>query len=138
MDSDSYEERIAAMHDKVNAAIRSPGRERKEKFVNALKQPIESVVIYSAYKMEDEDNLPIDNLDDIAFKGTFNVVGDYSEFWDHTNSGHQHKVGPITNPTWLELAVIANDCILASNDRHHIYFEGANKNENTLRLYFGS
>lgn len=137
MRTDAYNDRLDTMQSKVDAAIRMPGRERKEKFVNALKQQTESVVIYSAYNTK-EDDLPVDNLDDIAFTGTFIVVGDYDKFWDHNNTGRAYESGPVTDPTWLELAVMANDCIHAVNDSHHIFFEGAEKDENTLRLYFGS
>lgn len=141
----SYEERSAEISDMVDEAIRVPGRGRKEKFVNSLKQPVENVVIYSAYKTADDgsrpehDGLPINNLNDIAFTGTFTVVCEKSDYdlWRDEDS-QDYKSSPITNPTWLELAVLANESILTTRDFHHVFFEGAEQKEDVLRLYFGS
>jgi hypothetical protein len=138
---DSYHDRSDEISDMVDEAIRVPGRARKEKFVNALKQPIENVVIYSAYETETtgDGDLPINNLNDIAFTGTFTVVCEKSKYdlWRDEHS-QDYKSSPIINPTWLELAVLANESILTTRDFHHVYFEGAERKENTLHLYFGS
>jgi hypothetical protein len=137
----SYEERSDEISDMVDEAIRVPGRARKEKFVNSLKQPVENVVIYSAYKTETtgDGDLPINNLNDVAFIGTFTVVCKKSDYdlW-RDNLSQDYKSSPITNPTWLELAVLANDSILTTRDFHHVFFEGAVEKEDTLHLFFGS
>ncbi len=146
--NDEYNRRLNAMSDKVDTAIKVAGRNDKEEFIERLKHGIANVVIYSAYSVVDE--LPIDNLDEVPFKGTFVVTGDYDEFWDGMGSmiaksagirkeeGRAYESKPITDPTWLQLAVIANECIIATNDFHHVFFEGADKNEDTLQLFFGS
>lgn len=153
-----YDTRLDSMSNKVSAAIRTAGQNNKEEFVKRLKNGIADVVIYSAYEVADDstspedDGLAIDNLDDIAFEGTFVVTGDYDEFWDGSGSwvgntssqqakgkvGRSYKSDPITDPTWLQLAVMANECIIATNDFHHIFFEGADRDKNILRLFFGS
>lgn len=147
--SDEYSTLLNEMTDRVDAAIVASGEDNKEEFVRRLKFGIAHLVIYSAYEVVDD--LPINNLDDVAFKGTFGVTGDYDEFWDGRSgwlnqttgyhnelAGSAYKSDPITDPTWLQLAVLANECIIATNDTHHVFFEGADKDKDTLRLFFGS
>ncbi len=137
----AYDEQYNILQNKVEAAINASYNDAKEKFVDALKHGmIVGAVIYSAYDTDEKTDLPIDNLDQIPFKGTFTVVGDYDKFWEFgTNTGCEYESEPITDPTMLQLAVLANECIHTTNDHHHVYFESVAKTGNdTLRLSFGS
>lgn len=145
-----YNRLVTEMTDKVDAAIVAAGENNKEEFVRRLKRGVAKLVIYSAYEVVDD--MPVNNLDDIAFKGTFVVTGDYDKYWDGMGGWHKAATGyqsepktggayesyTITDPTWLELAVLANECIISTNDLHHVFFEGAEQKEDVLRLYFGS
>lgn len=76
-------------------------------------------VFYSAYptnKMGDALN----NLNDTAIVGTVVLVAETDEFW---GEGGNYISEPITNPTWLELAVLANKMIVTTGDYHHKFFE---------------
>lgn len=69
-------------------------------------------VIYSAYK-EDENDLPIDNLDEVYVTKPARFI-----------SGDGMYTSPIVkNPTWLEICLLANDMIIATQDFHHVYLE---------------
>jgi hypothetical protein len=132
---DSYEDKIDAMQDRIDAEIKAPfGKTDKEKFVVALKQEIfDDIVIYSAYDTDDFNNdLPIDNLNEIPHKGTFVVT--YTMHWGDKN----YESKPITDPTWLQLAVLANEAIHVTGDKHHVFFENVTKEGSTLELGFGS
>lgn len=90
---------------------------------------------YSAYET-DANDIPIDNLNDIAYRGTYIVV--------HNN----YLSEVVVDPTWLELAVHANAALIANEeeDGDHIFFEGVTTEGgftdvgsfSALRLYFGS
>ena len=100
------------------------------------------VVIYSAYSEYDEEtDTPIDNLDEVPFEGTFVVVADYWDFWDSTGgNGEIYISEPVTNPTWLELTLLANEAMHVTGDYHHCFFEGVNLMDDgkALKLSFGS
>jgi len=127
-----------AMEERVDAAIRVSENNDKDGFVNKLKRgPIENHVIYSACEY-DEDDMPIDNLDEIPHKGTFTVVGQYDGFWERGGKGCEYNSDPITDPTWLQLTVLANEAIHVTKDMHHVFFENVNKEGDILYLSFGS
>lgn len=72
-------------------------------------------------------DVPIAALDEIAFSGTCRFE-DGREFKD---------------PTWAEVAVIANEQLLATGDRHHVWLEGLSLvrrdgSVSVLELDFGS
>ncbi len=75
------------------------------------------VVFYSAYKSDDRD-LPIDNLDEIAIEGRvkFRVEHDSGE-------GDAYVSPVVDSPTWLDVAVLANEMIKTTGDNHHQFLE---------------
>jgi len=76
---------------------------------------------YSAYSSDDNDN-PINNLNDIAAHGNVILFRDKDECWGGEKSrGYQSPV--LTNPTWLTCAIHANRSVIATKDRHHVFFE---------------
>lgn len=84
-------------------------------------------VFYSAYK--EIDNVPQNNLDEIAVSGKVKFVEQGDNFFG-SGKGYRSKV--LENPTWLEVCVVANEMILATGDKHHIYLEGVIATEKTL------
>lgn len=92
-------------------------------------------VHYSAYSTDDND-VPVDNLDTIAHRGTYII------------SHNEYVSEVVVDPTWLELAVHANAALIANKeeDGDHIYFEGVeveggfsdSGSFSALRMYFGS
>ena len=79
----------------------------------------ECLVRFSAYK-KDKAGLPVNNLHFIAVPGKVVVVERHGPSW---GNGKDYKSAVRTNPTWLDLAVIANDMIHKTGDRRHIYLE---------------
>jgi hypothetical protein len=74
-------------------------------------------VVFSAY-----NELPGDNLQEVAFAGRGIVVEDADEFWGGSE-GELFFSDILTDPTWLELCVVAERMIRTVNDKHHIYLE---------------
>jgi hypothetical protein len=79
----------------------------------------ECLVRYSAFP-SDEDDLPINNLQDIAIKGRVVIIQKYDSFW---GEGKDFKSRVIENPTWLDLTIEANTMIKTTGDSHHRYLE---------------
>ena len=131
-DDDLYFEILDQMDDRIGKAVMNPGKTQKERFVNALKEDHRFIVTYSAYEL-DTYGMPSDNLNEVPHKGTFTVVSE-----DYWGSGPVYESDPITNPTWLELCVLANAAINITGDDHHVFLEAANRKENKLYLSFGS
>lgn len=92
-------------------------------------------VAYSAY-MEDERGLPVDNLDEVFAEGIFRVCVPGDDFF---GNGEPYVSNLISNPTWMDLAVLANESIPVTGDTHHIFFENAEVVEpGLIELSFGS
>ena len=69
-----------------------------------------------------------DNLDDVAVKGdaVFTAGGFY-------------LTPRITDPTWLDVVLIANRYLNVTGDHHHIYLERISEDKNgRYELHFGS
>lgn len=77
-------------------------------------------VIYSAYQ-HDEDGIPINNLDEIAVEGNVKFVEMGDTFF---GDGSNYESDVFYNPTWLDVAVLANEMIIATGDKHHVFLEG--------------
>ena len=91
---------------------------------------VENRVYYSAYTSDDRCH-PIDNLDEVAVDGVVQFTCQYA--WVQENlDGADDVYGnylsdKITNPTWLDIALIANEMINRTGDHHHVFLEGINK-----------
>jgi hypothetical protein len=79
-------------------------------------------VVYSAYD-EDEDGVPVDNLDEVAVRGKCVLVGPANEYFGGPRS-REYRSGVLEDPTWLQVAVHANAAIAVTRDRHHLFLEG--------------
>lgn len=83
------------------------------------------LVEYSAYGTDENDN-PINNLNEIAFVGKVKFISKSGDAW--VEQRFESKI--IKDPTWLQCCVIANEMIMTTGDRHHCFLEGIKKNEN--------
>jgi len=120
--SNEYGEKLDTMHKIIEEAL-PKGEERH--------------VFYSAYKASKKTNLPVNNLNKIAIQGKAIIVQEYEEFWDRFastsedfsgnetvhNAGSQFQSSVLENPTWLDLAVVANKMIQVTHDYHHQFLE---------------
>jgi hypothetical protein len=79
-------------------------------------------VIYSAYK-SDADDEAIDNLHKIAVRGSCILVAGRDEFFGGRGS-KDYRSPVLDRPTWLTVAVHANNMITTVRDGHHVFLEG--------------
>jgi len=101
---DKYSKMLDEMNDAVKAALAEDKKHR---------------VYYSAYTTDSDGN-PINNLNEVVIKGKVILTQSHDEFW---GDGESYQSAIIENPTWLELAVLANDMIEMTGDHHHIFLE---------------
>ncbi len=97
------------------------------------------LVSYSAYESVNE--VPQDNLDQVAIKGPCILAAEPNPTWGGESS--KSFASPLLeNPTWLELAGYANEMIRLTKDHHHVFFEGVdldkketNKRSDGVKVY---
>jgi len=94
--------------DEMNSAVES-----------ALPEGEECFVYYSVYNME--NGLPVNNLHEVAVEGKVIFTQNHDGFW---GAGISYQSDVIENPTWLDVAVLANEMIKIVGDYHHIFLEG--------------
>jgi len=88
----------------------------EEKIARAIKGKV--YVTYSAYEdADDDDDTPIDNLDEVAVPGKVILIGERDEY---RSTDYRSEV--LENPTWLQVAVCANDMIKKTRDYHECHF----------------
>ena len=63
------------------------------------------------------------SLDKVAIKGAITFTKKADSFWGGSCSS-DYDSGKVVDPTWLEVAFMANDMIIETNDMHHIFLEG--------------
>jgi len=114
---------------------------RYDRIIMEVCQNIENecLVRYSAYEL-DKNELPVNNLSQVAIEGKVIVIQKHDPFW---GKGGDFKSKIYTNPTWLDLAIIANEMIIVTGDHHHKYLEDFEviKIENEIKfveLFMGS
>jgi hypothetical protein len=103
-----YCQALDIIHQRVEAACRAAGHSQ-------------TYLRYAAYEVQ--SNLPIDNLDETTVKGAVRLIRNYDEYWDQTRQGHAYQSPILESPTWLQVAVYANEAIAATGDRTHSYLE---------------
>lgn len=138
----AWEEHCEQKADDWSIATNEMNQIVSEALVREYGEDVRDIVIYSAYPTG-EDDLPINNLDQVAFKGTYRVDVPGDSFFGNGNAYcHPHTM---VDPTWLDLALAANMAILATGDEHHVFFEGAtvtceptDSKPGRIELYFGS
>ena len=88
-------------------------------------------VIYSAYDTDDDD-CPINNLNDIAIHGKCVLVQQAEEFWGG-DKARDYKSPVLENPTWLTVCAHANAMIKRVRDKHHVFLEDVVKLKNPTK-----
>jgi len=81
-----------------------------------------SLVYYSAYKSSETTGLQLNNLSQIAIRGKVILRQQFDDFWGSTGGDYQSEV--VENPTWLDIALLADSMIHTTNDKHHVFLEG--------------
>ncbi len=110
---DTIKEVIKIDQDKYSEAARKIDK-RVDDYISSVSET-EIRVSYSAYKTIDD--IPIDNLDEVAVEGKCFFVG------------HNYESKVVKSPTWLDVCVFANNYIQASSDFHHIFLEDVEVSE---------
>ncbi len=120
---DSYDRKLNAIEDKVAAAVQASGQRL--------------YVDYSAYESDNNDD-PMDNLDEIPVQGKIRLVQERDECWGGPGS-KTYRSDVLESPTWLQITVCANKMIKVTRDRHHVFLEGidklSNQTEDNVTLY---
>jgi hypothetical protein len=106
---DSYRQAADAIAKRIEKALVADGQNLKR-------------VIYSAYETDDDD-VPIDNLDEVPVEGRIKLVAGA----DWNEDGERYESDWVESPTYLQLAVMANAMLHQVRDGHHLYFEGIYK-----------
>jgi hypothetical protein len=72
-----------------------------------------------------------DNLDEVAVKGRVQFRQPYQAFFGGmaVEARADYKSEILEDPTWLEVALCANDAINITGDNHHIFLEGIYQSE---------
>jgi len=97
------------MDDMIEAAVLADGQKK--------------VYVTNSTYESDEDDEPINNLDQIAVEGKCVLVGFRDEFWGGEGS-RSYRSPVLENPTWLQVCVYANRMIRRTRDLHHVFLEG--------------
>jgi len=79
-------------------------------------------VDYSAYESDDND-VPIDNLDEVAVAGKVQLRQPADNFWGGQKA-RDYESPVLESPTWLEVCRYADDMIRRTRDTHHCFLEG--------------
>ena len=59
-------------------------------------------------------------MNEVAIEGKAILVSDYDNFW---GEGGNYRSDVVENPTWLDLALLADTAIRTTGDTHHQFFE---------------
>lgn len=102
------------------------------KAINAMQKRIEKAiqdngmqchVSYVAYSSDDE-GMPIDNLDTVPIKGKMRFSQQHSDYW---GSGTEYTSKTVEDPSWIEIAILANKMIEVTGDYHHKHLKSVKK-----------
>lgn len=70
-----------------------------------------------------------DNLDEVAVKGRIQIRTKHEDFFGgmamEVRKDYESEI--LTDPTWLDLCLCANDMINCTGDNHHIFLEAVHK-----------
>ena len=70
-----------------------------------------------------------DNLDEVAVEGRIQFQSKHQAFFggmaEEVREDYKSEV--LTNPTWMEVCLCANDMINCTGDNHHIFLEAIHK-----------
>ena len=94
---------------------------KSDEIYNQVNEYIEDAdVYYSAYTY-DENDVPINNLDEIAVEGK--VIFRQKADGYHQDGGEDYESEVVEDPTWMDVCKLADDMIKATKDYHHQFLE---------------
>lgn len=105
---DAWARAYRAIDAEVCAAIRDAGQRVR--------------VRYSAYR-SDANDIPRNNLKRVAARGRVIITSQRSQFYGGEHSKN-YQSDVVENPTWLDVALLANEAIGVTRDRTHCFLEG--------------
>lgn len=83
-----------------------------------------NMVSFSAYP-----RVYTDNLDEVAVEGRIQFRTKHQSFFggmaEEVRKDYESEI--LTNPTWMEVALCANDMINCTGDNHHVFLEAIHK-----------
>ncbi len=85
---------------------------------SALPEDEKMYVYYSAYKTSNVTGDPLNNLNTVAIRGKVILEQEYDDC-------KSYRSEVVENPTWLDIAVLANKMIITTQDFHY-FLEGVN------------
>jgi len=83
---------------------------------------------FSAYPNDDND-VPINNLNDVAIKGRVVLMDDGHGGFD----GGSYVSAIIEDPTWIQLCYLFNESVKITKDFHHRFLEGVQHDPKVVR-----
>lgn len=123
------------IRDEIRIGLHKPLGDKLTKFPTIFDDyPSNDMYIWYGGNEFDKYGVPVNNLDQIAYHGTYRFGQKYDPDWDVTTDNGKDKNGipgkdymsePITDPTWLEVMVMANTAILITHDQCHVSFSDA-------------
>lgn len=63
------------------------------------------------------------DISDVAIEGRCVIVDKYREYWARHRDGKNYRSAVMTDPTWEDLMVVANEVIRTTGDWHHVFLE---------------
>jgi len=92
-----------------------------------LKEKIKGKVVvkYSAYNT-DSKGVPINNLDQVVFKGSIKFYHEWdSKLFEamRIKGSRTYVSDTVTDPTYLDVCKLANDMLKETGNKHHVFLE---------------
>lgn len=93
-----------------------------------------ATVHYSAYRRDNQTGKLVNNLHETPIQGKAKFVETGDGFF---GTGESYESEVVVNPTWKMIALLADDMIQATGDRHHAFLEGIEKKgeEDGVQVY---
>lgn len=104
---DKWRQAANAIEDRMRKAIEAVGEKCR--------------ITFSAYDNDDND-IPVDNLDRVAVEGKVILFQEASDYWGGAAS-ENYESEILENPTWMDVAIRANRMVKQVADLHHIFLE---------------
>lgn len=100
------------MHNRICDQIKFNAGESLDDLMTSYVQSSTTCVMNYMTYMHDSRDVAISNLDNVAVTGTYRFSKKYSADWDISGEGQSYMSDLVTNPTWLQVAVFANQAAL--------------------------
>lgn len=89
-------------------------------------------IVYNAYTI-DSKGVPVNNIDDVAVCGDVRFFKPIDPF--STAKGKAYKSRVVTNPKWLDIAILANSSIKKTKDYTYVILNGIEQSPYGNNIY---